>query len=58
MEVIEEQCPHCKNFIDILVYKSFVEEELKIKLTLEYQDPKRWEGRALMKQFLKEKGLY
>ena len=58
VEILEEQCPHCRNFVDVVVHKSFQDEALKLKIALEHQDPNRWEGRALMKQFLKEKGLY
>lgn len=58
VEILEEQCPHCRNFVDVLVSKSIEDERVKIKVNLEQQDPNRWEGRTLMKQFLKEKGLY
>ena len=57
-ELQEHKCPNCNNFMDVLIDKAVKDDQLKVRLTLEPQDANRWEGRVLMKQLLKEKGLY
>ena len=56
MEVKEETCPHCGNFIDIGVDTSLDEfNKLKVRLTIDPTDISKWSS---IKQFLYEKGLY
>lgn len=55
MKVKEETCPHCGNFIDIVLDSSLEDNQLKVRVDVEPTNISKWPP---IKQFLYEKGLY